>query len=76
MVKVISWNIAHRKQAWHALCGTDADIALVQEATEPPADMPPAFEYPSSSLAHSGRSASALARGGRQALEPYRRAMA
>ena len=45
MVKVISWNIAHRKQAWHALCGTDADIALVQEATEPPADMPPAFEY-------------------------------
>ena len=45
MVKVISWNIAHRKQAWHALCDTDADIALVQEATEPPADMPPPFEY-------------------------------
>ena len=45
MVKVISWNIAHREQAWHALCDTDADIALVQEATEPPADMPPSFEY-------------------------------
>ena len=45
MVKVISWNIAHREQAWRALCNTDADIALVQEAPEPPADMPPPFEY-------------------------------
>ena len=45
MVKVISWNIAHREEAWRALCDTDADIALVQEATEPPADMPPSFEY-------------------------------
>ena len=45
MVKVISWNIAHREQAWRALCDTDADIALVQEAPEPPADMPPPFEY-------------------------------
>ena len=45
MVKVISWNIAHREQAWRDLCNTDADIALVQEASEPPADMPPPFEY-------------------------------
>ena len=45
MVKVISWNIAHREQAWRDLCNTDADIALVQEAPEPPADMPPPFEY-------------------------------
>ena len=45
MVKVISWNIAHREEAWRALCDTDADIALVQEATEPPADMQPSFEY-------------------------------
>ena len=45
MVKVISWNIAHQEQAWRALCDTDADIALVQEAPEPPADMPPPFEY-------------------------------
>ena len=45
MVKVISWNIAHREEAWRALCDTDADIALVQEAPEPQADMPPAFEY-------------------------------
>ena len=45
MVKVISWNIAHQEQTWRDLCNTDADIALVQEAPEPPADMPPPFEY-------------------------------
>jgi endonuclease/exonuclease/phosphatase family metal-dependent hydrolase len=36
MVKIIAWNIARREEAWRCLLDTDADIALVQEATEPP----------------------------------------
>jgi endonuclease/exonuclease/phosphatase family metal-dependent hydrolase len=39
MVKIIAWNIARRDEAWRFLLDTDADIALVQEATEPPADV-------------------------------------
>ena len=39
MVKVITWNIGERKDAWHCLLESGADIALVQEATEPPADV-------------------------------------
>ncbi len=36
MVKLISWNMAHRQDAWHHLLDTDADVALLQEAAEPP----------------------------------------
>lgn len=39
MVKLISWNIARREEAWRCLLDTDADIALLQEASEPPADV-------------------------------------
>ena len=39
MVKIISWNIAHRAEPWHTLLETDADIALFQEAAEPPSDV-------------------------------------
>ena len=39
MVKIISWNIARRKEPWRTLIDTDADIALLQEATEPPDDI-------------------------------------
>lgn len=39
MVKVISWNIARRDEAWRSLLNADADIALLQEAAEPPADV-------------------------------------
>ena len=39
MVKLISWNIARREEAWRFLLDTDADIALVQEAREPPDDV-------------------------------------
>ena len=35
-VKVISWNIARRPDAWQVLLDSDADIALLQEATPPP----------------------------------------
>ena len=36
MVKIVSWNIAQRKEPWRVLSDSDADIALLQEATEPP----------------------------------------
>lgn len=36
MVKIIAWNMAHRRAAWPYLLDSDADIALLQEATEPP----------------------------------------
>ena len=39
MVKIISWNIARRDEAWRHLLNSDADIALLQEASEPPADV-------------------------------------
>lgn len=39
MVRIISWNIAQRKEPWRTLVHTDADIALLQEATEPPDDI-------------------------------------
>ena len=39
MVKLIAWNIARRDDAWRLLADSDADIALLQEAGEPPADV-------------------------------------
>jgi endonuclease/exonuclease/phosphatase family metal-dependent hydrolase len=39
MVKLISWNIARQAAAWRELADSDADIALLQEATPPPADI-------------------------------------
>ena len=38
-MKLISWNIARRKEAWHCLLDTEVDVALLQEATEPPPDV-------------------------------------
>ena len=38
-MKIITWNIAQRHAAWRRLLETDADIALLQEACEPPADV-------------------------------------
>lgn len=38
-MKLITWNIARRDAAWRHLLETDADIALLQEATAPPADV-------------------------------------
>jgi len=37
-LKLISWNIGHRAAAWRFLAASDADVALLQEAGEPPAD--------------------------------------
>lgn len=35
-LRIISWNIAHRLDPWCELLETDADLALLQEAGEPP----------------------------------------
>jgi hypothetical protein len=39
MMKMIAWNIAQRPPAWRWLVDSDADIALLQEAKEPSADI-------------------------------------
>lgn len=39
MVKMVAWNIARRDEAWRYLLDVDADVALLQEAAEPPADV-------------------------------------
>lgn len=39
MIKVVSWNIAKRQQPWRELLGMDADVALLQEAGDPPWDL-------------------------------------
>ena len=39
MTKIISWNIAGRLAPWHSLLEMDADIALLQEAGQPPCDV-------------------------------------
>ena len=44
MIKIISWNIGRRSDAWESLLAMDADIALLQEASEPPRPLPPGVE--------------------------------
>ena len=39
MLKIVAWNSARREEAWRDLLNTDADIALLSEASEPPADV-------------------------------------
>jgi len=39
VLKLIVWNIARRANAWRCLANSDADIVLLQEAMEPPADV-------------------------------------
>ena len=38
-VKIVSWNIAGSIEAWRVLAGMNVDIALLQEAGAPPADI-------------------------------------
>jgi hypothetical protein len=38
-MKLISWNMAQRKAAWQFLASSHVDVALVQEAKEPPSDV-------------------------------------
>ena len=37
--KVVSWNINVQREPWHQLLQMDADVALLQEAREPPPDV-------------------------------------
>ncbi|MCC6899950.1 MAG: hypothetical protein IT377_13300 [Polyangiaceae bacterium] len=39
MLRIISWNIAHRVEPWRELVKQKADVALLQEARQPPADL-------------------------------------
>lgn len=43
-MKLVTWNIAGRAEAWRYLLDIDADLALLQEATEPPPDIANKFE--------------------------------
>jgi endonuclease/exonuclease/phosphatase family metal-dependent hydrolase len=43
-MKVLSWNIGRRTEAWRALADSDADIALLQEAVPPPRDLETRFD--------------------------------
>lgn len=43
-MKLITWNIAGREKAWHYLLNIDADLALLQEATEPPSEVAKALD--------------------------------
>ena len=36
-MRIVSWNIAHRHEPWSCLLDMDVDVALLQEAGEPPA---------------------------------------
>ena len=38
-VKIVSWNIAGMLKPWHSVVAMDADIALLQEAGEPPSEV-------------------------------------
>ncbi len=44
MLKIVSWNIGHKRASWRALMAIDADIALLQEACRPPSDLPKKVE--------------------------------
>jgi len=46
-MKLITWNMAHRGEAWRYLLDSGADVALLQEAAAPPADVAPAIEVDS-----------------------------
>ena len=49
MIRVVSWNIAKRTEPWNVLeemaRGGEADVALLQEAGNPPSDLAPPVRY-------------------------------
>jgi hypothetical protein len=44
MLSILSWNIAHRPELWQELVESEADIALLQEACEPPTTLVSRFD--------------------------------
>ena len=55
MIKIVDWNIAQREDAWHHLLHLDADIALLQEAAEPPVDIASKIEVDNAPWKTSGK---------------------
>ena len=53
-IKVVSWNIAKKRQPWFELaemaCQGKADLALLQEAGKPPAEIADRFHYENDAL--------------------------
>lgn len=43
-MKISSWNMAHRPHCWQTVAGLDADVAILQEACAPPAELRPRFD--------------------------------
>lgn len=44
MVRMVCWNTNYRKEPWRRLRDTKADVALIQEACNPPSDAPDLVE--------------------------------
>ncbi|MCY3599559.1 MAG: endonuclease/exonuclease/phosphatase family protein [Gemmatimonadetes bacterium] len=44
-IRVVSWNIAGRREPWRQLLEMGADVALLQEARNPPPDVAPEVEF-------------------------------
>ena len=38
-LKVVSWNMAHKRESWRYLANMDVDLALLQETCKPPSDV-------------------------------------
>ncbi len=49
MIRIVSWNINRQKEPWRELAGMarrgEADVALLQEAANPPGDLENAFSF-------------------------------
>lgn len=44
MLKIVSWNMNQKQDNWKYLLESDVDVALVQEAKEPPEDLYIAYD--------------------------------
>src|SRR5438105_13106904 len=44
LLKLVSWNINRSMEPWRVLIDADADVALLQEAIQPPADVASRFD--------------------------------
>ena len=48
MIEIVCWNIGHLDEPWRELAHSGADVALLQEAKAPPADVGPYVEVDAS----------------------------
>ena len=53
-MRLISWNIAHRPEAWRMLLDSGADVALLQEACQPPSEVATRLELDGAKWATAG----------------------